>query len=133
MIYRVLADAVLLIHLGFIIFVVVGGFLVARWPRVMWPHLATVTWGAVVEFTPASCPLTPIEVYFRTLGGQAGYEGTFIDRYVTSLIYPDAGGYGTQVAFGILAIVINVAVYAKVLGVRNVRAQAMSSEDVTTS
>jgi hypothetical protein len=132
MIYRVLADAVLLLHLSFIVFVVLGGFLLARWPRVAWLHLPAVAWGAWVEFSPAECPLTPLEVSLRQLGGEAGFSGTFIDRYVTSLIYPDAG-YGVQVAFGVLAVVINVVVYAKVFGARTARSAAMSREDVPTS
>ena len=87
--YRLLADAVLIIHLGFIAFVVLGGLLVLRWPRLAWLHLPTVAWGAWIEFTGSICPLTPLEIGLRARGGETAYRGGFIEHYVTALIYPE--------------------------------------------
>jgi len=112
MIYRLCADLVLVLHLAFVAFVVFGGLLVLRWPRVMWLHLAALTWGALTEFLGLICPLTPLEVHLRELGGQAGYSGDFIDHYITSLLYPAGLTRGIQFWLGILVVVPNVLLYA---------------------
>lgn len=111
MIYRVLADLVLVVHLAFILFVVVGGLFVLRWPRLAWLHVPVVLWGAWIEFSGRICPLTPLEVAFRRRGGQAGYEGGFIEHYITAIIYPDGLSRGIQVALGVAVVVINVTAY----------------------
>lgn len=121
MIYRLLADATLLVHFGFICFVVVGGMLVARWPRLAWLHVPAVLWGAAIEFTGGVCPLTPLEVVLRQRGGEAGYSGGFIEHYVTSLIYPGELGRRAQVVLGILALGLNAAIYAVLMARRRAR------------
>ncbi len=115
MIYRVLADLVLVVHLAFILFVVVGGLFVLRWPRLAWLHVPVVLWGAWIEFSGRICPLTPLEVGFRRRGGEAGYEGGFIEHYITAIIYPDGLSRGIQVALGVVVVVINVAVYVMLI------------------
>jgi len=109
--YRLLADLVLLVHLGFIVFVVLGGLLVIRRPRVAWLHLPAVLWGSYIEFFGRVCPLTPLENHFRRLGGQAGYSGGFIEHYVTAIIYPDGLTRPVQVGLGVAVVVINVSAY----------------------
>ena len=79
MLYRFLADAVVLIHLGFVVFVVAGGFLVLRWPRAAWIQLPAAVWGVLVEWSGWVCPLTPLENWLRAQGGGAGYEGGFVE------------------------------------------------------
>lgn len=111
MIYRFLADLVLLVHLAFIVFVVLGGLLVVRRPRVAWLHIPAVIWGAYIEFFDGPCPLTPLEKQFRRLGGQAGYEGGFIENYVTAIIYPDGLTRPVQIAFGVAVVIINIIAY----------------------
>ena len=80
MVYRVLADVVVLIHLGFVLFVVAGGFLVLRWPRMAWVHVPAAVWGVVVEWSGWICPLTPLENWLLVHGGAAGYSGGFVER-----------------------------------------------------
>jgi hypothetical protein len=87
--YRLVADAVVLVHLAFIVFVAVGGVLAWRWPRLIWFHLAAVAWGAGIVAIGWDCPLTPLEKHFRELGGEPGYRGGFVDRYVEGVIYPE--------------------------------------------
>lgn len=87
--YSLLADFVVLVHLGFIVFIAVGGLLAWRWPRLLWLHLAAVAWGAGIVAVGWDCPLTPLEKHFRRLGGEQGYEGGFVDRYIEGVIYPD--------------------------------------------
>jgi len=113
--YRVFADVVLIVHLAFVVFVVLGGLLALRWPRAAWLHVPAAAWGAFVEFTGRVCPLTPLENALRTRGGEAGYSGGFIDHYVVALLYPDGLSRGMQIAIGALVIALNVAVYGLLL------------------
>lgn len=122
MIYRVLADAVLVLHLAFVLFVVFGGWLVAwRW-KLAWLHLPAVAWGAFVEFSGRICPLTPLENWLRALGGERGYSGGFIEHYLGALLYPVGLTRNIQFVLGGLAIAINLAAYGLILYRR--RAQA---------
>ena len=111
MIHRLLADAVLVLHLAFILFVVLGGFLVLRWPRLAWLHLPIAGWGAWIEFAGKICPLTPLENWLRAQGGEQGYAGGFIENYLTALIYPEGLTRGVQLLLGALVLAINAFVY----------------------
>jgi hypothetical protein len=119
-IYRVLADAVLIAHLGFVAWVVLGGLLVLRWPRLMWLHLPAVLWVAAIELIGFICPLTPLENWLRERGGEATYEGDFIAHYITAILYPHGLTRAVQIALGMLALVPNVVIYT-VLVLRNRR------------
>jgi hypothetical protein len=112
MYYRWLADLVLLVHLAFIVFVVVGGFMVLRWPKLIWLHVPTAISGAAIEFFGWICPLTPLENHFRRLGGEAGYEGGFIEHYLTALIYPTGLTRGVQIVIGLFVVGVNLVAYA---------------------
>jgi hypothetical protein len=109
--YRILADAVLVLHLAFIAFVMLGAFAVLRWPRLAWLHLPVALWAAGITFAGGYCPLTPLENRLRVAGGEAGYAGSFIEQYLTALIYPDGLTRGIQIALGFLVIAVNLAVY----------------------
>ncbi len=111
MTWRLLADAVLVLHLAFILFVVLGGFLVLRRPALAWLHLPVVAWGAWIEFSGWICPLTPLEKWLREAGGEAAYAGGFIEHYLTTLIYPAGLTRGIQLAIGAAVIAINLAFY----------------------
>lgn len=111
MIHRLLADAVLVLHLAFILFVVLGGFLVLRRPRLAWLHLPVAGWGAWIEFAGWICPLTPLENWLRAQGGEQGYAGGFIENYLTALIYPAGLTRGVQLLLGALVLAINAFVY----------------------
>jgi hypothetical protein len=87
--YRLLADVVVMVHLVFILFVALGGLTLWRWPRLVWLHVPAVLWGAAIVTIGFPCPLTPLEKRFRRLGGEEGYEGGFVDRYVEDVVYPD--------------------------------------------
>ncbi|HSS75376.1 MAG TPA: DUF2784 domain-containing protein [Thermoanaerobaculia bacterium] len=114
MIYRALAEALVVFHFGFVIFVCLGGLLVLRWRRVAWFHLPAAIWGAFVEFTQTICPLTPLENHLRHLGGQAGYSGGFIEHHITRVLYPDGLSKPIQVALGVFVVLLNVTVYTVV-------------------
>ncbi len=111
MIYRALADLVLVVHLTFVLFVVLGGLLVLRWPRAAWLHIPAAVWGVLIEYTGWICPLTPLENSFRARGGEAGYSGGFIAHYIQPLLYPAGLTRSTQVVLGSLVLVLNLIAY----------------------
>lgn len=115
MLFRAPADAVLVLHFAFLLFVIFGGLAVLRWPRLAWAHLPAVFWGAFIEFSGRICPLTPLENWLRAQGGERGYSGGFIDHYVTSLIYPDGLTRPMQFGLGALVVAINGFVYWRLL------------------
>lgn len=115
MLYRVLADAVLILHLCFVVFVVLGGLAVLRWPRLAWLHVPVVLWGIYIEFSGRICPLTPLENSLRERGGESGYSGGFIDHYITALMYPEGLSRTAQFVIGAVVIAVNVIVYWRVL------------------
>ncbi len=108
---RLLADLLVVLHLLFILFVVLGGLLVLRWPWLAWLHLPCAAWGAVVELTGRICPLTPLENRLRLEAGQAGYSGGFIDHYLIPVVYPPGLTPAWQVALGVGVLVINGVLY----------------------
>lgn len=112
MIASLLADAVLVLHLTFIVFVAGGALLLWRWPRVAWLHVPAVLWGAYAELSGTVCPLTPLENRLRTLAGEQGYAGDFIGHYVTALIYPQGLTRGTQLLIGAGVLALNLTLYA---------------------
>lgn len=113
MTYRVLADAVLALHFAFIAFALLGGLLVARWPRLAWVHLPAAAWAAGIAFFGGICPLTPLENRLRAAGGETGFEGGFIEHQLEALIYPDWLTREIQVALGAVVLAVNLACYIR--------------------
>ncbi len=119
MFYRLSADLIVIVHLAFVLFVLLGGLLLIKWPRLAWLHLPAVAWGAFVEFRGWICPLTPLENWLRAQAGEAAYAGDFIVRYLSTILYPEALTRELQVAFGALVIVLNLAIYGWLWRVRH--------------
>jgi len=114
MLYRALADTLVVLHLTFVLFVVAGGLLVLKWRRAMWVHLPAAAWGVLIEFSGWICPLTPLENWLRAKGGDAGYAGGFIEHYLLPVLYPAGLTRNVQIVLGLLALLVNVAVYSYV-------------------
>ncbi|HEV8580563.1 MAG TPA: DUF2784 domain-containing protein [Thermoanaerobaculia bacterium] len=112
MLYRALADLVVVLHCGFVLFVVLGGLLALRWPRAAWFHLPAAVWGIGIEFVQGVCPLTPLENRFRRLGGEAGYPGGFVEHYLLPVLYPAGLERNVQWGLGLFVLVLNAVVYA---------------------
>jgi hypothetical protein len=108
---RFLAGAVVVVHLGFVLFVVLGGLLVWRWRRLAWAHLPAVAWGVWIELSGGICPLTPLENELRRRGGEAGYSGGFVEHYLLPLLYPEDLSRGVQAALAAVVVALNAAVY----------------------
>lgn len=109
--YWLLADAIVALHAAFILFALLGGSLIVRFPRVLWLHVPALTWGSWIAASGNICPLTPLENHFRESAGQQTYGGGFIDRYITPVIYPEGLTRGTQAAYGAVLIGVNLVFY----------------------
>jgi len=113
--YWLAANLLLVLHLGFVCFVVLGGILVLKWRRVVVLHLPAVLWGALIEYQGWICPLTPLEQRLRHAAGQDGFAGGFIEHYLVLLLYPGQLNREMQIFLGTLVIVINIAIYGWLL------------------
>jgi hypothetical protein len=118
MLLRLLADAVVLLHVAFVAFVVLGGLLALRWRRAAWIHLPAAFWGFLVEARGLFCPLTDLENHLRRQAGQAGYDGGFVEHYVIPVLYPAALDRDLQVVLAGLVLGVNLLVYGWVARVR---------------
>lgn len=119
-----LADLVLIVHLLFILFVAAGGILVIRWPRLAWLHGPLAAWGIIVGWANLTCPLTPLENYFRRQAGQQGYSGGFIEQYLTAVIYPDGLTRTAQIILGAALLIVNAVAYWYMFRIRQRSATA---------
>ena len=109
--YGLLADVVVLLHLMFVLFVLLGGLLALKWQWIAWLHLPAAIWGVVVEFTGWICPLTPLENWLREKGGKASYRSDFIAQYLLPVLYPEDLTRDLQLLLGTGVVVLNAAVY----------------------
>ena len=112
--FRLAADAIVMLHVAFVLFVLVGGLLALRWSWVAWLHLPAAVWGVLIEYAAWVCPLTPLENYLRERGGMAAYSGDFVEQYVLPLLYPARLTRNAQILLGTFALVLNALVYWRV-------------------
>ena len=115
MAWSLLADALVTLHFAFVAFVVLGGLLAWRWPRIALLHLPALAWGIWVELTSRVCPLTPLENHWRALGGEAGYSGGFLAHYLGALLYPVGLTAHIQMLLATALIGVNLLAYAGLL------------------
>ena len=104
--YQLLADLVVLVHVAFVVFAILGGLLAARWRRLVWIHLPAVIWAVIVEVFGWVCPLTPLENWLRRRGGRADYSSDFIP-----VLYPEELTREVQICLGAIVLLINLSVY----------------------
>lgn len=109
--YAWLADGVLVLHGAFVLFVVCGGLLALRWPRVAWLHVPAALWAVVVEYAGWICPLTPLENWLRAQAGEPTYSGDFLARLILPLLYPAGLTRRMQIVLGSVALAMNAIVY----------------------
>jgi len=112
MIYRILADLVLLAHAAFVFFVIFGGLFALWKPKIAYLHLPALLWGATVIAMGWICPLTPLENALRLMAGQENYQGGFIQHYMLRAIYPEGLTREIQIMLAMLLAAGNLAVYA---------------------
>ncbi|MDD5641881.1 MAG: DUF2784 domain-containing protein [Syntrophales bacterium] len=109
--YLALANLVLMLHLAFVLFVVLGGFLVRKWRSLAWLHVPAFLWGALIELAGWICPLTPLENWLREQGGGDIYRTGFIEHYLLPLLYPATLTRSLQIFLGLLVLVVNLGLY----------------------
>ena len=85
--YLAAADLVVLIHLLWIVFLVLGMIPGARWAWVKWTHLASLAFSILLQVYDWVCPITHLEAWLRKAGGATPYEGTFIRHYLERIVY----------------------------------------------
>ena len=122
-----LADLVVVVHVAFVGFVVLGGLLVLRWPAVAWLHLPAAIWGAWIEVAGWICPLTPLENRLRARAGEAGYQTSFVEQYLLPALYPAGLTREMQWMLAAVVIVVNGAIYLLVWRRWRRRAARMTS------
>ena len=126
MIWRALADGVMVVHGALLLFFVVGGFLAWRWERLIWAHVAIVVWNLVITLVDFGCPVTATEKYFRRLGGEGAYQGGYIHHYLEGHLWPEGSTpVVEQVGFGLVVIA-----YAGFFVVRHRRRAKVRGESV---
>jgi len=111
MLDHLLANGIFLIHIGFILFAVLGGALLVRWSHLIWIHLPASLWAIGIEISGKICPLTPWENHFRQLAGDAGYTGGFVEHYLLPIVYPSGLTQQVQWSLAALVLVINLYFY----------------------
>ncbi|MDE1952140.1 MAG: DUF2784 domain-containing protein [Betaproteobacteria bacterium] len=112
MLAQFLADLVVLVHALFVLWVVLGGLLVLRQPRLAWLHLPALAWGVLVEWAGLMCPLTLLQNALLHRAHQAGYSGGFLTHELLAALYPDGLTRPMQWALGTGLLVFNGLVYA---------------------
>ena len=112
--YSLAADALVILHLAFIVFVMLGGLLLLKWQRLIFLHLPAVAWGTLVELRGWLCPLTPLEQHFRTVAGETGYSGGFVQHYLLPIIYPAGLTREVQTILAMVVIASNLVIYTVV-------------------
>jgi hypothetical protein len=111
---RALATAVVIVHMAFVAFVIAGGVLALRWPRLAWVHLPAALWGATIALAGFLCPLTPLENWLRVRGGATPYDTGFLEHYLLPILYPVTMTRDLQIATGVFVVALNVLVYWRV-------------------
>jgi hypothetical protein len=121
MAYNLLADGVVLIHLAFVLFAVLGALLIIRWRNVLWLHLPAAVWAAWIEFSGKICPLTPLENWLRMQAGGSGYAGDFVGHYLLPILYPSGLTPKVQFVLGGVVIGVNLIIYGYVFFIKRTK------------
>ena len=130
MVYRALADVVVVVHFAFVVFIAVGGLLAWRWPRLLWLHVPAVIWGLGIVTIGYECPLTPLERYLRRLGGEHVPRAGFIDRYIEGVLYPERY---TSLLRALVAVLVLVGWTGALIRLRRTRSAAGPRQTASSS
>lgn len=114
--YRILADAVLAIHLavvlfivGGLIFVVIGNFRHWRGANDLWfrlAHLAAIGFVVVQSWLGEVCPLTTLESWLRTKSGASTYDKSFIEYWIQRVLFYEAPFWTFVTAYTVFGLVV---------------------------
>lgn len=102
--YQTLADAAVVLHFAFLVFLVIGGFVALRWRTVAWMHLAVVAWSIGIVTIGQPCPLTSLERWATVRAGGQAHAAGFIDHYVKGVVYPASLTGLVRVAVAVIVV-----------------------------
>ncbi len=110
---RLLVDLVILLHGAAIVFMLTGGLLALRWPRILWFHIPISLAIFALFATGTSCPITDLELWLRARAGLPGYgDGGYIGHYTLRPFGIDVASTGAQILLYTLAFTPNVIAYS---------------------
>lgn len=112
MTWRLLARAVAAVHIGYVIFVLLGSLLVLLFPRLMWVHLLAVAWAGLTLIFDLGCPLTPWEKRLLQMGGVEPYPEGFLQHHVLKTRFDPGTEKRNHAMLGAAAVILNIAAYA---------------------
>ncbi|NLD67898.1 MAG: DUF2784 domain-containing protein [Limnobacter sp.] len=115
---RLAADALVLLHLAFVAFALLGGLLVVWRAWLAALHLPAAGWALWIEASGGICPLTPWENRLRRAAGESGYEGGFVEHYLIPVLYPSGLTPTLQAWLAVVVLVVNLAIYLLVIALR---------------
>ena len=91
MLYRRLADLVVVVHALVAVFFLFGAIGARSEPWIVLFHFPLALWVCSALIMGWTCPLTPLENHLRRAAGERGYDGSFVDHYIARLF-----GFGTE-------------------------------------
>ena len=114
--HELAADIILIIHFLFILFVIFGALLFFVAKKIVFIHIPAIIWGSYIELTHSICPLTYLENWLLQKANLTTYSEGFIQYYLVPIVYPTNLTKDIQIYLGIGLIVINIVIYAFILG-----------------
>ena len=128
--YRLLADAILVLHVGVVVFVVAGLLLIIVGNRLGWrrvngwwfriAHLSVIGIVVLQAWLGRLCPLTTLESWLRVRAGDAAYTQSFIEHWLQRLLYYEAPLWVFALAYTLFALLV-IAVWIRYPPVRSMR------------
>ena len=111
--YKALATLVLIVHILFIVWVVLGALLTRSRPVLQILHVTSLIWGVITELW-VQCPLTVLENWLEQRAGIEPYQGGFLLHYLDKLVYPELPA-SVLTAAAVIVCTFNLAYYARVM------------------
>ena len=111
--WKLAVIAVVVVHLAYLAFLPLGGFLAWRWRWVLPVHLVAVMIGLISITIHFDCPFTTWEQSFRRHAGERPYANGFIDHYLTGRVYPHGYDWFVQVLFAGGIVVSYLALFVR--------------------
>ena len=118
--WKLIADLLVIGHLAFILFAFLGGILALKWRWIIWGHLPSAAWAALIEFCGWICPLTYLENSLRSRHSGGAYETGFVEHYLIPILYPEGLTRPIQVAVGVAVVALNLGIYAVIIWHRRI-------------
>jgi hypothetical protein len=107
------AAVVAVLHMLFLVYMTVGGFLALYRFHWIWPSIGVTVYSVYVTLTDFTCPVTRLEKWLLEAGGRTPYEGSFTAHYLRGELYPPE--FETLIWLGAMALSVSAYVLVFVL------------------